>query len=458
LNDDNVLKEAMDKYKTYLTEYYTETYRFMETTPKKEFIDFDIPSIIAGDNHITINLNLLFSTLRGVKISQEILDDSKFIDFFYKLIWEPWQRFCVLTYNVWDYAPKLVDLVNNITRPGYMMYKCENIKMPPYDPQIDPVSDPRYACGRAMLPVHGESFKGRSRLILFNTYGPLDNDMNENMYNQIKESLLNNDQNQNPNPISVGGSANHHYKIKYFKYKAKYMRLKNGMLQHGGDVCVTAKSRTPVIPTPVKKDITYVDTDQQIIKALNDISKYDVFILKIGTNELHEQGKQPIVESTLFDSLRSNFAYETDAGIIELKNKTPANMKILMRLMNNFMAESKALLSIDPENESNWPFNLDIQPNPSIFLRSKFPLARGSPDANEIINKVVDYPGLLILVNSMASHCYNSMKEILDKRRAQGKKTEYLLYVNAPLNASCELKNPLYTSDDALMKCDPELI
>jgi hypothetical protein len=288
------------------------------------------------------------------------------------------------------------------------------------------------------------------------------------------------------------------YRSKYIKYKTKYLFLKEqygGLNEQETRDCARLKAKSEVaLPSKVKTDCGYVSTD--LLEGLNDIDDHPLLILKVGANDTHATGltskQKKYFES--FDADSRTMKKDTDDlkdilgpfkalqpstpfisnttesengddGSIGFLNISDAraisrNLREMNRLFSHISEQrgDALLINIDPESPSSAPFVPDTKlfGRPIVYKPYKefFPLAEGSDDGNEIISKLVEYPGTLLLINAMGSTCYNVFQEILAKRAAADRKTSYWSLVNEPNTGPCQ--NDIYNDPDHLEKCNIE--
>ena len=75
--------------------------------------------------------------------------------------------------------------------------------------------------------------------------------------------------------------------------------------------------------------------------------------------------------------------------------------------MQSTHGDNALLISVDPESPTTTPFVEETElfnlPITAKLIKGLFPLAEGSEDGKAIIDKIVNFPGHLILVNAMGS-------------------------------------------------------
>lgn len=143
-----------------------------------------------------------------------ILDNPEFVESFYNVLWNIIRHVAQVTLNFYDFIGPIITKINLATRDNYAKICCYADKSDPekrnFDPDPSKKPQKNYVCGRAMLP---DTEPNRTtRLKIFGTKSVTDDTMETNEY----YSCIN----QN------GGT----YKLKYIKYKNKYLELKNSDL------------------------------------------------------------------------------------------------------------------------------------------------------------------------------------------------------------------------------------
>lgn len=270
------------------------------------------------------------------------------------------------------------------------------------------------------------------------------------------------------------------YQDKYYKYKKKYLELKQSGGINAMELCKKfSLKRGEMIPQAIPFDCSYKNECNfagfklegyisAIITSIEKSNSYDIIVLKIGSNDSTSQGAKNI-EAYKKKFLYSNDKTEIFIGLGNQEQDKKNVLKISMNLGRLLVDESKILLiSVDPEKPTAFPLihNNDNFPLSNIFrafleniekldinlISGCFPLARGSEVANLIIDKFVNLNKPLIIINAMGSECYNSLKEISDRRKSI---THYFALVDILENANCYQNIKIY--DNLNDKCNIEL-
>lgn len=267
------------------------------------------------------------------------------------------------------------------------------------------------------------------------------------------------------------------YKLKYLKYKQKYLKMKGGQL-----VCGLKRVGDP--------DSTYLPDISNYERLYHTLTRKVNMIKTIGINTLWLKiGSNDTVPYQL--SKKYNLYHSiTPNSIINLEgdNTTLLNT-FIKRNVNKYMKNPGMLLSIDPRSPSSKIGNINNRAEKRTFLNdiignlnniidikevpadgdikevpavvgygiiATFPLSPGmSRDggigANHIIKYLANLDMNLVLINAMGSACYSSIKALLDNRRSDYF-TDFFLMVDNPDNAICgDVK--IYDSEENYKKC-----
>ena len=248
------------------------------------------------------------------------------------------------------------------------------------------------------------------------------------------------------------------YQEKYYKYKQKYLHLKK---MYAG----TLTRNTAIDPAflrPYKHDDDtnkYSDIITKLTYILDTLGKPDIFILKVGSNDIQSHAR--------CDRGRCQHYIYNDTNEIILND----NQKKLIQLIRTIEKEKQKatnikMIQIDPMDETFSPFK-NVYEDESLtienilsslnsgqeidaqFIRGFFPLARNEivdgqlndTPSNIIIKLLVDYDRTLILYNAIGSQCYGIFKVIIDLRKLKNYKTIYGGVANEPLTTDCEINN-----------------
>ena len=249
------------------------------------------------------------------------------------------------------------------------------------------------------------------------------------------------------------------YQEKYYKYKQKYLHLKK---MYAG----TLTRDTAIDPSflkPHKHDdrANYSEIITKLIDILNTpTNKPDIFILKVGSNDIQSKAR--------CEGGKCNHYIYNDSNEIILNND---DTKKLMSFAKTIRKEKQdksniKMIQIDPMDETFTPFK-NVYGDDSLtieyilsslnsekeidaqFIKGFFPLARNEivdgqlsqTPSNRIINLLVDYDKTLILYNAIGSQCYGIFKVIIDLRKLKNYKTIYGGVANNPFTTDCEINN-----------------
>ena len=177
-----------------------------EEIETKIFID-NIKPNIPPVYYLYLNLILI----DGIK-DKTILDDGNFIKQFKNCLSQALLQVALYTYNIYEFIPHIIEQLNRITRPNYVVERCnKNIK------DVQDVH-PLYTCGRAVIEVDPNiidisrlNIKSDTKIIIYNTVSSWDDSID-------LDQVL----------VSTGGGhiRGDKYYHKYIKYKTKYLNLK----------------------------------------------------------------------------------------------------------------------------------------------------------------------------------------------------------------------------------------
>ena len=280
------------------------------------------------------------------------------------------------------------------------------------------------------------------------------------------------------------------YHLKYQKYKNKYIQLKNKLY---GNALTRDNATDPSFESPPKPDMNnrslkkseYIDDNGYLIiyKKLSDIlaENPDILILKLGSNNIQGNARCDGGKCTYY-------IYDDNNNLIKDKDKdmqTKINKQLMSisKLLLKPKPKTKILLQIDPMTETYYPFDTDSDSDPDPdnitienilklfspskenrhFIRTFFPLSRdkiidGQFDdtiINDIIKLLINYEGILVLHNAIASQCYGILKVIIDLRKINNRKTIYSGVANEPSNTDCEFNTSKFSkTDDKIIPLD----
>jgi hypothetical protein len=117
-------------------------------------------------------------------VFNEILDNTDFINAIYDYIWACMYSYSVVSRNVSNFIKYITELINERTRPNYIIIDC--------NPELKrrgtvEVDEYIYTCGRALGKVL-DSSKG-TRLVIYNTISTENDYMDEDYFNMVKTRI-----------------------------------------------------------------------------------------------------------------------------------------------------------------------------------------------------------------------------------------------------------------------------
>lgn len=175
----------------------------------------------------------------------------------------------------------------------------------------------------------------------------------------------------------------------------------------------------------------------------NNFSKTNMLIIKLGSESTKINN---YVNSNLIISA-NNFDGNKMHHINIYNNDIDPNYDVSWNLLKKKLKKIKFLsfISIDPLNPTEFPLNIkDVNlfnflnllnvnkkdEYKKICVKENFPVISNSENDIQIINKLIDYSGYLIIISVTENICCDSIELIINSRLMQNKKIMHLIIMD----------------------------